>query len=165
MRKFPGQGLIPRHSSDPNHSCSEVRPLTSWATRELLPFTWTALPFPMPFLFFFFSPHLFTSFIHLTSIYCLLCTKHRSRSHAFLEISSLSAHPKHPYGKPIVTPFHQNESSPTTNTCAHYFPFLSFFPYTIISNLPFVPVLVDNKDYLPLLRIFYHLVFPLSQSP
>ena len=66
---------------------------------------------------------------------------------------------------PVLTSFQQHESSPTMNTCAHYFPFLSFSHNTMISNPPFVPILVDNRDYQPLLSISYYLILPLSQSP
>ena len=35
MWKFPGLGLNPCHSSDPNHSSDHARPLAHLATREL----------------------------------------------------------------------------------------------------------------------------------
>lgn len=66
--------------------------------------------------------------------------------------------------KPVLTSLHQNESSLTVNTYAHDFPFLSVPHKTVISNLLFVPILVDSKDYLLLLPVSYYLILPLSQS-
>lgn len=37
-----------------------------------------------------------------------------------------------------------------THHKAYDFSFLSFPPKTMILNLPFVPSLIENKDYLPL---------------
>ena len=50
----------------------------------------------------------------------------------------------------VSTHFHQHESSPTKNT-----PLPSFSYNMMISNLPFVPILVDNRDDQPLSSTSY----------
>ena len=45
MKKFPCQELSLCHSSNPSYSCDNARPLTHWASRELLDiFLYTYLP-------------------------------------------------------------------------------------------------------------------------
>ena len=44
MRKFPGQGLNPHHSSSLSHSSENARSLTHCATRELHPSLYNSVP-------------------------------------------------------------------------------------------------------------------------
>lgn len=85
-------------------------------------------------------------------------------SHVCLGISFVSAHPEYPYRKPVLTPVPRMRAHPPW-TPVHITSLFQFLQNTIFSNVPFVQILVDGKDYVPSSSLSYYRIFPLCQSP